>query len=94
MIALPRKVMPAGFTCGEGTLTSRPISHAFPGLQGSHQYVLNIFTSTPKGTPRLSTLLHPLNDPALFRQKAYVNGEWIDAKDGKTFDIYGLSPDM
>jgi hypothetical protein len=48
----------------------------------------------PKVLLAYQKLLHELNDPSLFRQKAYVNGEWIDAKDGKTFDIYGLSPDM
>jgi hypothetical protein len=29
------------------------------------------------------------DDPSLFRQQAYVNGQWIDAKDGKTFDVTG-----
>ena len=48
----------------------------------------------PKVLFTYQKLLYQLNDPYLFRQKAYVNGEWIDAKDGKTFDIYGLSPDM
>ncbi|KAI0966872.1 aldehyde dehydrogenase [Xylaria arbuscula] len=28
-----------------------------------------------------------LKDPELFRNQAYVNGEWIGAKSGKTFDI-------
>ncbi len=28
-----------------------------------------------------------LNDNSLFRQQAYVNGNWIDADDGKTFDV-------
>ncbi len=28
-----------------------------------------------------------LNDTSLFRQQAYVNGKWIDADDGKTFDV-------
>lgn len=28
-----------------------------------------------------------LNDQSLFKQQAYVNGQWIDAKSGKTFSI-------
>ncbi|ODM18836.1 Succinate-semialdehyde dehydrogenase [NADP(+)] GabD [Aspergillus cristatus] len=30
----------------------------------------------------------PLNDPSLFIQKAYVNGDWVDARSGKTFDVF------
>lgn len=30
-----------------------------------------------------------LKDPALFKDKAYVNGEWIEAKSGKAFDVIG-----
>ncbi|KAI9816031.1 MAG: succinate semialdehyde dehydrogenase NADP+ linked [Pycnora praestabilis] len=29
----------------------------------------------------------PLNDKSLFRQECYVNGEWIKAKSGKTFEV-------
>jgi len=43
-----------------------------------------------------------LNNPDLFRQQAYVNGEWIDADNGKTFkvnnpasnEIIGTVPDL
>lgn len=28
-----------------------------------------------------------LNDPTLFRQQAFINGKWIDAHDGTTFDV-------
>lgn len=28
-----------------------------------------------------------LNDSSLFRQQAYINGEWIDADNGKTFEV-------
>ncbi len=28
-----------------------------------------------------------LNDPDLFRQQAYVDGQWIDANNGNTFDV-------
>ena len=30
----------------------------------------------------------PLNDKSLFKQQAYVNGQWIDAKSGKTFEVH------
>ncbi|KAL8758098.1 MAG: hypothetical protein Q9199_001731 [Rusavskia elegans] len=29
----------------------------------------------------------PLNDKSLFKQECYVNGEWIKAKSGKTFEV-------
>ena len=32
-----------------------------------------------------------LNDPDIFKDKSLVNGEWVEAKSGKRFDIYGLS---
>lgn len=32
-----------------------------------------------------------LKDKSLFIQKAYVNGEWVDAKSGKTFEVHGSS---
>ncbi len=28
-----------------------------------------------------------LNDPTLFRQQAFLNGQWIDSQDGTTFDV-------
>ncbi len=31
-----------------------------------------------------------LKDPSLFRQECYVNGEWVKAKSGKTFDVHGM----
>jgi hypothetical protein len=30
-----------------------------------------------------------LNDPSLLKDKTYVNGEWIGAKSGKTFEVHG-----
>lgn len=33
-----------------------------------------------------------LNDKSLFKQQCYVNGEWIKAKSGKTFEVTGLIP--
>lgn len=29
----------------------------------------------------------PLNDSSLFKQQSYINGQWLDAKSGKTFSI-------
>ena len=31
--------------------------------------------------------LIPLQDPSLFRQQSYLNGEWVDADSGATFDV-------
>ena len=33
-----------------------------------------------------------LNDASLFKQNvAYVNGEWVKANSGKTFEVHGIS---
>lgn len=32
-----------------------------------------------------------LNDPSLFKQQAFINGEWVNAKSGKTFEVTGMS---
>ncbi|MCJ1312752.1 succinate semialdehyde dehydrogenase NADP+ linked [Agyrium rufum] len=32
-----------------------------------------------------------LKDPSLFKQECYVNGEWVKAKSGKTFDVHDPS---
>lgn len=50
--------------------------------------------------PKVSRLDHPqradadrihlqLNDPSLFKQQAFINGKWVDAKSGQTFDVHG-----
>ena len=28
-----------------------------------------------------------LNNPKLLREQAYINGQWVDAADGSTFDV-------
>jgi succinate-semialdehyde dehydrogenase/glutarate-semialdehyde dehydrogenase len=42
-----------------------------------------------------STMLHnvpKLSDPSLLKTNvAYVNGEWVGAKSGKTFEVFGIS---
>jgi len=30
-----------------------------------------------------------LKDQSLLKTQAYVNGEWIGARSGKTFEVYG-----
>lgn len=32
-----------------------------------------------------------LKDPTLFREKAYIDGQWLDAESGSTFDVVGAS---
>ena len=31
-----------------------------------------------------------LKDPSLFKQQSYVDGEWVDARSGKTFEVKGI----
>lgn len=33
----------------------------------------------------------PLNDKSLLKSQTYVNGKWIDAKSGKTFEVTGTA---
>lgn len=33
-----------------------------------------------------------LKNPDLFKDKSYVDGEWVEAKSGKRFDVIGTSP--
>ena len=30
-----------------------------------------------------------LKDPSLFKEAAYINGEWVKAKSGATFEVHG-----
>lgn len=31
-----------------------------------------------------------LKDPSLFKQECFVNGTWVKASSGKTFDVHGM----
>jgi hypothetical protein len=35
-----------------------------------------------------------LKTPEAYRDQAYVNGEWAEAKSGKRFDIVGKTPSI
>jgi succinate-semialdehyde dehydrogenase/glutarate-semialdehyde dehydrogenase len=30
-----------------------------------------------------------LKDPSLFIEKSYINGEWVGAQSGETFEVHG-----
>ncbi|KAL1304082.1 hypothetical protein AAFC00_000517 [Neodothiora populina] len=36
----------------------------------------------------------PLKDPSLFKQQAFVNGKWVDAKSGQTFEVHDPATHM
>ena len=58
---------------------------------GSFADSIHIKPQGPEGTcPLHGFAEEQLDDAALFRQQAYVNGQWVDAKDGKTFDVTGI----
>ena len=46
-----------------------------------------------EGTDRIINMLDTLkttlqlNNPALLREQSYINGEWVSAADGKTFNV-------
>jgi acyl-CoA reductase-like NAD-dependent aldehyde dehydrogenase len=33
-----------------------------------------------------------LRNPAIFKNQSYINGEWVEAKSSKRFDVVGLKP--
>jgi hypothetical protein len=40
---------------------------------------------------RFLTAQLQLKDPSLFKQNVcYVNGEWVKARSGKTFEVHGI----
>ena len=48
-------------------------------------------TVSPISSPELTHL--QLKDPSLFKQNVcYVNGEWVTAASGKTFEVHGKLP--
>ncbi|KAL3438939.1 Aldehyde/histidinol dehydrogenase [Aspergillus tetrazonus] len=46
----------------------------------SHTYPQRLYTT--------GYTVPPLKDKSLFIQKAFVNGEWVDAESGKTFEVH------
>ncbi|KAL4754193.1 hypothetical protein BDW72DRAFT_166932 [Aspergillus terricola var. indicus] len=46
----------------------------------SHKYAQRLYTT--------GYTVPPLKDKSLFIQKAFVNGEWVDAESGKTFEVH------
>ncbi|KAL4740677.1 Aldehyde/histidinol dehydrogenase [Aspergillus similis] len=46
----------------------------------SHNYAQRLYTT--------GYTVPPLKDKSLFIQKAFVNGEWVDAESGKTFEVH------
>lgn len=39
------------------------------------------------GYASISHTVPQLNDKSLFKEKAYINGKWVSAKSGKTFEV-------
>ena len=33
-----------------------------------------------------------LKNTALFHDKSYIDGNWVEAKSGKRFDVVGMNP--
>ncbi|KAH8428615.1 NAD-dependent succinate-semialdehyde dehydrogenase [Aspergillus melleus] len=65
----------------------RPVSRQF--LRSRPRYPFSI--PPPIYAKRLYTMGHtvpPLKDQSLFIEKAYVNGEWVRAQSGQTFEIH------
>ena len=58
------------------------MGHTVPPVRASPRRRVLLFTR-PDSSPC------QLNDKSLLKSQAYVNGKWVDAKSGKTFDVHG-----
>jgi hypothetical protein len=47
-------------------------------------------TAPPAEYARLTNCRLQLKNADLFKDKSYVNGNWVEAKSGKRFDIVGI----
>ncbi|KAL6237391.1 hypothetical protein BDW75DRAFT_204040 [Aspergillus navahoensis] len=52
----------------------------YPYTMPSHNHAQRLYTT--------GYTVPPLKDKSLFIQKAFVNGEWVDAESGKTFEVH------
>ncbi|KAJ5579901.1 uncharacterized protein N7459_005886 [Penicillium hispanicum] len=65
----------------------RPVTRQL--LRSRPQYPFSI--PPPPAAKRLYTMEHSrpdLKDPSLFIEKCYINGEWVGAQSGKTFEVH------
>ncbi|KAG9563112.1 succinic semialdehyde dehydrogenase, partial [Aureobasidium melanogenum] len=60
---------------------------AKPAFRSSFQPVTRI-NITSRSYAAMGHSVPPLNDPSLFKQQAFINGKWVDAKSGQTFDVH------
>ena len=62
------------------TINTKPAirNHIHPS---NHLRILRTYASMEHSVPSLS-------DPSLLKSQTYVNGKWIDAKSGKTFEVH------
>lgn len=58
----------------------------------AHSLPFEVGCSSPSIILNTRLTSHQLKNPAIFKDKSYVNGEWVEAKSGKRFDIIGLFP--
>lgn len=49
-----------------------------------------ISKTLPRNYAMISAKTLKLNDRGLFKQECYVNGEWVKAKSGESFEVKGI----
>ncbi|RHZ62809.1 NAD-dependent succinate-semialdehyde dehydrogenase [Aspergillus thermomutatus] len=64
----------------------RPVSRQL--LRSRARYPFAVPTLHAKRLYSKSHVVPPLKDQSLFIEKAYVNGEWVEAESGKTFEVH------
>jgi hypothetical protein len=80
--------------------TSRIAANIRTKLSGAgHQSLYRTYAMKAHTVPKVCQVLilggsfansFKLKDPSLFKQQAYVGGQWISAKSGKTFKVHGI----
>ncbi|THV85788.1 succinic semialdehyde dehydrogenase [Aureobasidium pullulans] len=77
---------PSSHLLPESTMTFISRIVAKPAFRSSFQPITRI--SIASRSYAMGHSVPPLNDPSLFKQQAFINGKWVDAKSGQTFDVY------
>ncbi|KAI7300139.1 hypothetical protein KC315_g17319, partial [Hortaea werneckii] len=81
------------------TVTSRPAIHSHI-RQTNHLRIVRSGYAT--ATTTMEHSVPPLNDKSLLKNQSYINGQWVGAKSGQTFEVtdpasgkpIGTTPEM
>lgn len=58
-----------------------------PAVRSYIQHTNHFRTIAATRSYAMSSSIPPLSDKSLLKQQTYINGKWVDAKSGKTFEV-------